>query len=389
MIAHEHLIDTFLYLEVNAIALALLGIIRYRTLGVSRMIAQRNFSMAMDSQMLQFIADCLCMLIENHTLNLPPLVLLLGKTVYFMSTGLLCYFWFVYFEYLQDSPFTRSRRAVFCSSGLLWVIGTLLLTNLFTGLLFYVDDGGLYHRGPLFILLYLLSYAYVLFTSFRALLGICRDPNGAKSRLLTTLALFPVLPAIAGIVQFRFSELPLVCAALALETLVMYLLWIDEMISVDPLTRLSNRKQLEYNFKQWQQGSGKEESLYLLLIDANRFKSINDTYGHTEGDAALVRIADALRGGCRNYARRCVSARYGGDEFVVLAQADSAQEVETLRGCIEKALDELNRAAHTPYDVSVSFGVARVDAELPLKDLIAQADEQLYAEKREQHRELT
>ncbi|MBQ9408936.1 MAG: GGDEF domain-containing protein [Clostridia bacterium] len=145
----------------------------------------------------------------------------------------------------------------------------------------------------------------------------------------------------------------------------MYLEWLDQMISIDPLTRLNNRKQLVYHYEQWAKNGDSAAPLYLLLVDANKFKSINDTYGHIQGDAALVRIAEALRLGARSFQHRVNIARYGGDAFVILANADDAAQIDALRDNIDEA---------------------RADPALSLKELIERAYKQLYEEKERRHK---
>jgi diguanylate cyclase (GGDEF)-like protein len=165
--------------------------------------------------------------------------------------------------------------------------------------------------------------------------------------------------------------------------MVLYQTSLDDMISIDPLTRLNNRKQLSFYYEQWQH---REETtpLYLLLIDADKFKAINDTYGHIQGDAALERIADTLRKSCGKLFYRANIARYGGDEFVMLVRADDEAEIEGLKNRINQNLAEMNREADTPYDLSVSIGIARVEREDSLKEVIEKADKELYEEKRSQ-----
>lgn len=161
--------------------------------------------------------------------------------------------------------------------------------------------------------------------------------------------------------------------------MILYQNWLDELISVDPLTRLNNRKQLVYHFDQWQR---REDSvpLYLLLIDANKFKQINDTYGHAEGDAALVKIADALRMACHGLPHRANIARYGGDEFVVLARVDGPEVIDRLTNCIHECLEKLNQGS--PYALTVSIGIAKAVKGLKLESLIKEADTGLYREKK-------
>jgi len=369
------------YLEINLMAVVLIGIILHKSWGLSRMVAQRNFAMTIYAEMLFFLSDTVAVMITSGVLPLGSAGLMAAKEIYFFSTTLMCFYWFVYFEHLQGSPFVQNRRSIRRSSVLVWVMGILLIINLFTGILFYVDAEGHYHRGKLFAVQYLLSYVYVFFTCFRAFLGLFDEKKRSQRRLLRALALFPLAPAVAGIVQFLFPQLPLACAALSIATLVMYMMWIDDMISVDPLTRLSNRKQLDYQYEQWQKGTDQAPA-WLLMIDANKFKQINDTYGHIQGDAALVRIADALRNACSGLPRRANIARFGGDEFVVLVREDSPEQIAGLCGKIRAELKSLNEAAGSPYDLTVSIGMTKVRKGVALKDAIAEADRKLYEEKK-------
>ena len=369
------------YLEINLMAVALIGIILRKSSGLSRMVAQRNFAMTIYAEMLFFLSDTVAVMITSGVLPLGAAGLMAAKEIYFFSTTLMCFCWFVYFEYLQGSPFVRNRRSIRLSSVLVWVMGILLIINLFTGILFYVDAEGQYHRGKFFAVQYLLSYVYVFFTCFRAFLGLFDEKNRSRRKQLRALALFPLAPAVAGILQFLYPQLPLACATLSIATLVMYMMWIDDMISVDPLTRLNNRKQLAFHYEQWQKGNDPNDA-WLLMIDANKFKQINDTYGHIQGDAALVRIADALRNACNGLTKRANIARFGGDEFVVFVSEDSPEQISRLCEKIRAELKSLNEAAHSPYDLTVSIGTTRVKRGVTLKDAIAEADRKLYEEKK-------
>ena len=375
------LTKALMYLEINLISIALVALIHYKTSGLTKMVSQRNFAMAIDAQLVFFTSDTLFAMMFYDVFPKIPLLMFLFKEAYFMSTSLLCFYWFVYFELMQDSPFVKNRTRVRISSALVWVMALILIINLFTGICFHVDEDGVYGRGPLFIVLYLISYPYVFFTCIRAFVRLFKKQYYAQRRMLIKLALFPVLPAIAGVIQFFIPELPVACAALSISTLIIYIDWTDEMISVDPLTHLSNRKTIDYYYEQWQDNKEENASLYLLMVDANKFKSINDTYGHLEGDKALVRIAEAMRLALRGHNRRFNIARYGGDEFVVLIWGESEVAIENLKARIERTLRRLNKEANSPYDLTVSIGYEKAAPDMSLKDLIELADEHLYAEK--------
>ena len=374
-----------MYLELNVVSVLLVCVIRYKSNGLSQMVAQRNFVMAIDAQVAFFASDTLARLMYYGFLPSSPYMVIFLKSVYFFSTALMCYFWFVYFEYMQESDFVKSRTRVRVASILVWVMAIMLLINVKVGMFFFIDEDGIYTRGPWFILQYILSYAYVFFTCTRAFIGIFDKRKIAKRKLLIELAIFPVVPAIAGIIQFVKPELPLACVSLSLATLILYLNWIDQVISLDPLTKLNNRKRFVYFYDQWQMTHDEKEDLYLMMIDANKFKSINDTYGHAAGDMALVRIAEALNRSCRFTNKRSHIARYGGDEFAVFICGADPELMDSIKEKISESLKELNDADKAPYELSVSMGYTKVTYRQPLKNAIEMADKNLYEDKERFH----
>ena len=369
-----------MYLEINLVSVILVAMIGHKTNGLSKMIAQRSFSRAINSLILFFLSDTCYVMMKYGLLPYSGRAVIASKSVYFFSTALMCYFWFIYFEHLQGTEFANERKKAVGSSVLVWVMFLLLIVNLFTGVLFYVDDDGVYRRGGLFLIQYLLAYLYVFAAAFHAFIGIWDKSKLNKRKTLIYLALFPVFPAGAGILQFIYPELPLACAALSIATLIMYLNRTDEMISADPLTKLNNRKQLSFYYEQWQQQE-RREPMYVMMIDANDFKAINDTYGHISGDDALIRISNALILTCREYKERTNIARYGGDEFIVLLLTDSEDRAAEIKQRINENLRRLNDAAKAPYELTVSVGYVPADRSRDLGKIIEAADEMLYEEK--------
>ena len=373
-----------LYLEINIVSLALIAIIMHRTTGLSKMVAQINFVMSIVAEMVFFASDTVFVLINEGVLSfggMDSFAKLMCKEIYFFSTSMMCFFWFIYFEHMRDTAFVKEKKNVRLASSILWLMGLLLVVNIFTGFLFYVDQDGIYHRGPFFILTYVLSYIYVLIACIRTICGMLDKSYSGDRRTLVLLTVFPVAPGIAGLMQFIYPRLPIACGVLALSTLVLYLNWIDQLISLDPLTGLNNRKQLNHFYGLWVKNHGEGDTINVLMIDANKFKSINDTYGHVQGDKALKNIAEALRLGCRVIPRRANIARYGGDEFAVLFESDDPKDSALLKAAITEKLTEINKRTGIPFELTVSIGSASSDGSLSLKELIGLADEAMYKEK--------
>jgi diguanylate cyclase (GGDEF)-like protein len=108
-------------------------------------------------------------------------------------------------------------------------------------------------------------------------------------------------------------------------------------------------------------------------------KTINDTFGHHEGDSALIRTADALEESFRN---SDVLSRLGGDEFAVLAWEASIPDLRTILARLERNLAKAN-ADEPRFHLSLSIGVARYDPHFPLSlsELMAHAGKDMYRHK--------
>jgi diguanylate cyclase (GGDEF)-like protein len=153
----------------------------------------------------------------------------------------------------------------------------------------------------------------------------------------------------------------------------------------DDLTCLYNRRAfLALAGQQLRVARRSSQGLLLFFADVNNLKEINDTYGHQEGDLAIVHTADALEQTFRN---SDVIARLGGDEFAVLALEASCEDREVILGRLEKSVKESN-GGESRYELSLSVGMSRFDPKNPvsLGKLIASADEAMYEEKKKRPR---
>lgn len=374
-----------LYLEINIFSLVLIGIILLKTRGLSQMVAQSNFAMSIIAEMVFFVSDTLFVLVNEGVLPGGKPVMMACKEVYFLAAAAMCFFWFIYFEYLRETRFVKRRRYVLYSTSILWLMVIALLANLFNHSLFYIDESGVYRRGPFFILTYILSYSYVLIAFIRVMINLKRDTEATNKDLLIRLAFFPLFPGISGVQQFIYPRLPIACATISITTLYLYLTWVDQLISLDPLTGLNNRKQLTHTFNNLSKSHEDQDNIRLYLIDVNHFKQINDTYGHLQGDNALKIIAEALKAACKGANRGTVIARYGGDEFVILVSENNNDETIDLKERIKEKLNELSKKKSVPFELTVSVGSACSDNGDSLKDLILKADKAMYMEKKKYH----
>ncbi|GAB6089111.1 diguanylate cyclase domain-containing protein [Spirochaeta dissipatitropha] len=168
----------------------------------------------------------------------------------------------------------------------------------------------------------------------------------------------------------------------ALRTLEHYSLKLKILAEKDELTGLYNRRGfLTLVPKQMELLKSVEDSAYMLYIDLDGMKQINDSFGHREGDEAIIATANILQSCLRS---TDVIARMGGDEFVAFIFENDPSRIRNLTDRIEEAAREHNAVAGKPYSLSLSFGSARfkADSNDDIETLIHRADKMLYTMKR-------
>jgi diguanylate cyclase (GGDEF)-like protein len=154
---------------------------------------------------------------------------------------------------------------------------------------------------------------------------------------------------------------------------------LEELATTDALTGLRNRRKFDTAIEaEWRRAARQKRPLALLMIDADHFKTFNDTFGHQAGDEVLIGIAICISDSARR-AGDC-AARYGGEEFAVLLPDMSAAEAlvmaETIRLKVEQWCGDT-------VITTVSIGVASLipDPHSQWTQMVNAADKALYAAK--------
>ena len=150
---------------------------------------------------------------------------------------------------------------------------------------------------------------------------------------------------------------------------------------LDELTSLNNRRGfMLLADHQMTMSKRDKKPLALLFIDLNNLKTINDTFGHKEGDRAITDAAGILK---QTFRESDIVARVGGDEFCVLMTADNELDVDTPVGRLTTNVELHNAQGLRPYKLSLSVGKANYNPHNPvsIEDLMRQADALMYEAK--------
>lgn len=154
-----------------------------------------------------------------------------------------------------------------------------------------------------------------------------------------------------------------------------------QLATLDDLTLISNRR----GFTELAKHSlnvcrRKGLSASILLFDLNKFKTINDKFGHAEGDRALIVFANILR---KVFRESDVFGRLGGDEFAVLMMDVDAENTQRVIQRFNNEVTTYNQQAARGYDIEYSVGFVNslIENHIEVNDLLAAADKEMYAEK--------
>jgi diguanylate cyclase (GGDEF)-like protein len=155
-----------------------------------------------------------------------------------------------------------------------------------------------------------------------------------------------------------------------------------QLATLDELTNISNRRgfmglaQHSLNFC-----AREKLPAALVFLDLDKFKPINDKFGHAEGDRALIAVARQMKSSFRD---SDLFARLGGDEFVVLLTNTSKQQAEKIIGRFSRSLEKYNKEANRGYDIVFSYGIVEFNPEkrTVIEELLVNGDSLMYEVKR-------
>lgn len=308
------------------------------------------------------------------------LVLIVSNSLYFFSGSLIGYFYTNYILHKIGKEEKKWQKALIFIPVLLVTI--LLVINLFNGMLFTINENNLYSRGKYIYLFSLIIATYIIVMG--ANLVYCYFKNIDNKKLkeeFKKLLIFTSIPIVSALIQNFNYGITLGQVGLTLSVLLIYLNGQKKDSNIDELTGIYNRRAFNRNVSRL---FNSKKLMFLMLMDANDFKMINDKYGHLEGDKALVAIANILKNAISNTDKDYFLARYGGDEFIIVGEIKSQDDVDELMLQIEEEEKRYNKETKNKYNIKLSIGYSlRNNEHTSVESLIEAADNKMYARKKE------
>jgi diguanylate cyclase (GGDEF)-like protein len=337
------------------------------------------FDRTVISHILYFLSDIGWAAILSGQLPRTRFLVILFNMLNFVFLGMIACGWFMYMAASEKIDLRKRRRR----NHLVYL--PLFLSFLVMAGIFIIKPSFLVNRnGELNFWYYPLMLAaplfYILSSSIISIINAKKADNLDDRRLYVLIAIYPISVVVFGLLQLSVLDAPLFCFGCTIMMLFFYIQSLQSLISVDSLTRLNNRGQIDRYIKQVRYRDN--PPVWGIMIDVDRFKQINDTYGHAEGDRALVLVSDALRQTADQMKTKEFIGRYGGDEFTIIVQA-TEEEVSQMISSLREILRSKQQENNLPYELKLSIGCEPMrDANDTMAACLNRADQKLYEFKR-------
>ena len=371
------------YTESNIVCIIIFSIMLLHNLfGVDRQEKQIKYDYALIAFMLYFLIDAVWASVIAGILPKNRFAILAINFAIYVIMAAITYCWLEYILAVEQYPH-RNRPINKFAMLFPFLVSTIALI-----VTWLVSPGTLMNDAlepqPVFYLFLvcvpIINIVAVLFYSLRKAL---KEENPFEKRKHLYIGFFPLMVILGGLSQIIFlPKTPIFCFSSTILMLIFFVQSMDVKISQDPLTGLNNRGQLVRYVSQKANLHVTGSLTYVIMLDVNDFKTVNDTYGHAEGDRALVIIADSLKAIARKNNTPIFLGRFGGDEFILVAYLPDENALEQLIRDIREEINAQCRNAGTPYQLSVGIGYSELRPEQDSFQMCMQrADQNLYLDK--------
>lgn len=333
------------------------------------------FLLTMAGVLFYLFMDCLWLLNLYQAFSFGQIQSLILNCIYFVSIALFIACWYIFALKAINSSLLKNKIRLLISFIPLMLLIVAILTTYWTHWIFSIDSLGYYHRQAGLPVFFFVIFCYVFYLSFKAIYLSKKTKNYLQKQEYIIIFKFAFFPFITAVIQMLYENILIFNVGLTYSIFIVYNYYQQNLISLDPLTKINNRQQLEYYLIN---KMNTKNNLYLFLLDIDNFKTINDHYGHVVGDQVILKTVDILKQISHN--QNCFLSRYGGDEFVLVCQREQGETIQPI-------FDEIKeRLMHVPiknFEFSVSIGYAKYDSSLKyIPDFIEKADQYMYLNKK-------
>lgn len=340
-------------LDIYVFSLVVLVIVGIRTLRNpnAKTLQARLFAVLVLLTAFTIVADGITIYFDGVAGEATRVALVTAATLGYVLQAAISYVWlcYVYAVIFAISKISVRRAAALAIPAIACVLAAF--ASPLTGWLFTYDAANVYHRGALVLIAPIMSYSYFFWGYIRIII----DRNRIDKRYLYALLSYMIPPTVCGLVQMCLYGVSLFWPSMAISLLIIYLAIQNELLLLDYSTGVNNRLSLDRLLRRKIANAHDGISFAVLLVDLDGLNSLNDRFGHSEGDTAIKTMAGLLE---ECFRRDGFVARFGGDEFAVIVNLRDARDLDGIKERVQSRLDEWNAASGKKWSLSASMACA-------------------------------
>lgn len=342
--------EVYLRIDINIVALVLLAAVIFiasNRLDRKDLINKSFMRLSFIIMAELFIETLTCIVNKRPELWLIPITYVLHFCLYTIAPFLTLYAYLL----IRDFIFFNNTLSKWKSIAIripVYINLVVAVISLKYHIMFYISDTNVYHRGSFYNMFVLITYTYLALS----LNLVIRKRKQISKQEFVPILLFIILPSLGGFVQALFYGPLLMWSSAAFSLIIVYVFLQERMVHLDDLTGTWTRGSFEYYINN-RINQKYKDTIAIIYCDVDDLKSINDRYGHVEGDEAILNTIKIIK---ETLHKKDIIVRMGGDEFIVILEQNSILKLEKVLTDFEIGFDEYNKNSGKKYKLGCSFG---------------------------------
>lgn len=368
-----------LYLQVNIVGMIILYIMLINQQNIDNGTnRQKAFRYLNYSVFVILILDSCMWLIDGNQFPYAHQIYWAVTSFYYFFNCGIAFIWYIYISKFFYQNHRESKKKLFFVMSIPIILNTLLIMlNLKYPIYFTIGENNVYDRASFFVVSFLVALPYLGVPLLQCLRVYRTTDNILERKDAALIMKIHILPIIGIIIQILIYGISLIWICQVLSLLCFFINFQNKIISMDPLTHLNNRYQ--YNVCMQSIGRGTLGGINaIIFIDIDKFKGINDRFGHVFGDKVLVAVASILMKACEG--QETIVGRFGGDEFYIFCKVSAKEEIIERMHSFVAVYNEMDRLG---VGLSLSIGSSDFEGKETRKteDIVELADQAMYKNK--------
>ena len=309
--------------------------------------------------------------------NNNPFITSLSEILFLTGSCFVSYLGYLHIKFIVNEKNKNTFLQIILLLPIIFVL-LLSLISIKNGWIFTIDSNWHIQHGSYYFIISILMLICPVICLLKVMYASRTKKKFNYRFNINTLVLFCFFLLIAALVNLKYNEIPIVWPLASVFLLIYYIDLQEYSILNDSLTGINNRLSFNYHLLDYE---ASKKDFYLMIIDVDNFKQINDIYGHAEGDKAIKKTAELLKiVMAKNYV---FLSRYGGDEFTIIGEEKTIFSSIKLKAAILLEFEKYNIKSNKNYKLKLSIGIAdyKKDGNSSLKKLFEVADQRMYEEK--------